>query len=152
MFNGSSSYITASGLGITGNTSFTISTWVNTTSSGSNLFFFLGNGTINSSLYISVESGGVVRVGDFGTDLFSSTTSINDGNWHHIALTSNGTTTKLYIDGSESNSLSYTWAISVDNMELGRGTSSYYYNGSIDNVRIFNRALDSGEVTQLYNE
>ena len=153
VFSGSSSsYITASGLGITGNTSFTISTWVNTTSSGAKLFFFLGNGTINSSLYMSVESGGVVRVGDFGTDLFSSTTSVNDGNWHHIALTSNGTTTKLYIDGSESNSLSYTWAISTDNMELGRGTSSYYYNGKLDQVRIYSSALDSTDVEKLYKE
>ena len=153
-FNGSSSYITASGLGVTGNSAFSTSTWVKTTSTG--LFFFFGNGTLNSSFYISVETGGAysgnVRVGNFGTDLFTSSASVNDGNWHHVAFTSDGTTSKLYINGSESNSTSHTWAISADIIELGRGTSSYYFNGSLDQVRVFNKALSSSEITTLYGE
>lgn len=151
-FNGSSSYITASGLGLTGNPTFSVSTWINTTSSSADLFFFLGAGSTNASFYISVESGGVVRVGEFGFDLFSSTTTVNDGNWHHIAFTSDGTTSKLYIDGTESNSVANIFAISTDTLELGRGTSSYYYEGKLDQVRIFNKALSQSEVTTLYGE
>jgi hypothetical protein len=153
-FNGSSSYISASGSGITGNNPFSVSIWVNSTSTG--LFFFLGNstvsGSLNTSFYISVETGGNVRVGNFGTDLFTSSASINDGSWHHVAFTSNGTTSKLYIDGSESNTTSHTWAISASLMELGRGTSNYYFNGSIDQVRIYDSALSAANVTTLYNE
>ena len=157
-FNGSSSYISASGSGITGNNPFSVSIWVNSTSTG--LFFFLGNstvsGSLNTSFYISVETGGSysgnVRVGNFGTDLFTSSASIDDGSWHHVAFTSNGTTSKLYIDGSESNTTSHTWAISASLMEIGRGTSSYYFNGSIDQVRIYDSALSAADVSTLYKE
>ena len=154
VFNGSNAYISASGSWITGNNPFSVSIWVNSTSTG--LFFFLGNsttsGSLNTSFYISVETGGAVRVGDFGTDLFTSSTSVGDGNWHHVAFTSDGTTSKLYIDGSESNSTLYTWAISAAFMEIGRGTSNYYFNGKIDQVRVFNSALPQAAVTALYNE
>ena len=150
VFNGSSGYITVTGLGITGNSSFTVSTWVKTTSSG--LFFFFGNGGLNASFYINVNSNGTITVGEFDFDLYTSTATVNNGGWHHVAFTSDGTTSKLYIDGLESNSATNTFAISADIMELGRGTASYYFPGSLDQVRIFNSALSAGNVTSLYNE
>ena len=157
-FNGSSSYVSNSSSLTSGNNPFSVSVWVNTTSTG--VFFFLGNstvsGSLNTSFYISVETGGAysgnVRIGNFGTDLFTSSTSVDDGNWHHIAFTSDGTTSKLYIDGTESNTTLHTWAISAALLEIGRGTSSYYFNGSIDQVRIFNTALTAAQVTELYEE
>ena len=149
-FNGSSSYISATGLGITGNSTFTVSTWINTTSSG--VFFFFGNGALNASFFIQVTSGGNITVGEFDFNLFTSSQTVNDGAWHNIVFTTDGTTSKLYIDGSQTNILANTFNISADIMEIGRGTSSYYYNGSIDQVRIFNRALRPYEVEALYTE
>ncbi|MDP2672103.1 MAG: LamG-like jellyroll fold domain-containing protein [Candidatus Daviesbacteria bacterium] len=35
--------------------------------------------------------------------------------------------------------------------EIGRSFNPYYFNGSIDDVRIYNRALSAGEVTNLFN-
>ena len=150
VFNGSSSYITATGLGITGNTSFSVSVWIKTTSSG--VFFFFGNGALNASFYIEANSGGNIRVGEFDFDLFTSAQTVNDGGWHNIVFTSDSITSKLYIDGSQTNSVANTFNISADIMEIGRGTSSYYFNGSIDQVRVFNTALTPLEIEALYTE
>ena len=149
-FNGSSSYIYATGLGITGNVSFSVSIWIKTISSG--LFFFFGDGSLYASFYISVNANGTLTVGEFDYNLYTTTETVNDNNWHYVTFTSNGITSKLYIDGTETNSISNTFNISADRIELGRGSSSYYFNGSLDQVRIFNKAITAAEVTTLYNE
>ena len=85
---------------------------------------------------------------------------LTDGVWHHIALTDNGSTgVKLYVDGlniTSPTSSSSTTSTNT-NLQIGRGrnnggTISDYTNGSLDQVRIFDRALDGDEVFKLYAE
>lgn len=85
-----------------------------------------------------------------------------DGNWHHIVVTDD-TVVRLYIDGVEKtlgnrfgnpgNSLFDYWA--YDSFKIGAeyysGTSQTHFNGLIDDVRIYNRALSSFEIQQLYS-
>ncbi len=56
---------------------------------------------------------------------------ITDTRWHHVVITTNTSVTASAI-------------------KLGKGGSSYL-NGSLDDVRIYNRALSATEVQQLYN-
>jgi hypothetical protein len=90
-----------------------------------------------------------------GQTIITSTSSVSDNYWHHIVGTWDGSDMKLYIDGSLNVSESMTTSpvsFNSDNAELGRFPSSAaYYNGKIDEVAIWNRALSSEEISRLYH-
>ena len=77
-------------------------------------------------------------------------TDISDQTWHHVAVTYNGTTAQLYIDGSAAGaaltaSLNYaTWSF------FKVPGNEYYLDGFIDNVGYWHKCLDSDEVSALY--
>lgn len=75
--------------------------------------------------------------------------------WYHIVYTVSGTTSTLYINGvNKGTSTVSSIGTSSGAMELGASTapSDQWLDGVIDQVRIFNRALTSTEVSTLYNE
>ncbi|MCX6724165.1 MAG: LamG domain-containing protein [Candidatus Staskawiczbacteria bacterium] len=94
-------------------------------------------------------------------DVYTSD-SITNGNWHYVAVTYDGSSTaagaKIYIDGTSRSlatahdTLSATIQNSIS-LQMGGSspTNRQYFNGSLSDVRIYNRALSSAEVTQLYN-
>jgi hypothetical protein len=80
------------------------------------------------------------------------------GSWVHIVGTYDGSTIKLYRDNVLDGSLSYTGGVQydTDGFYIGRrhdagGAGSIYWNGKIGQTMIWNRALTSAEVTELYN-
>ncbi|MDP3899712.1 MAG: LamG-like jellyroll fold domain-containing protein [bacterium] len=79
----------------------------------------------------------------------------NLNKWVYITATYASGYRAVYIDGQLIASDSLTGnlgAISDDtNLGKGPGVNDYYFNGNIDDVRIYNRALTSAEVTELYN-
>ena len=79
-----------------------------------------------------------------------------DNNWHNITLVINGTSQKLYLDGSLVQT--YTSSISAgtagtQNYTIGRygDYNGHYFEGELSNVQIWQAALSSTEVTTLYN-
>jgi hypothetical protein len=70
------------------------------------------------------------------------TTDIDDGKWHHIALTYNGAVMALYIDGIIDGTLNATVPINTNNFEVRIGsnaqTGARYLNGEVDEIRIWN--------------
>lgn len=74
--------------------------------------------------------------------------------WHHVAFYMNNSTIKLYVDGALDNTLSSNVVINYDNTNvyLG-GTNSGIFNaplnGTIDEVRFYNRELSSTEVAGI---
>jgi len=82
----------------------------------------------------------------------SFTPSIDITQWHHYAGTYDGTTIKLYIDGSPVASTTYAGTINNDTGYLAIGLDdgqARYFNGFIDEVAIFNRALGDSEISAL---
>ncbi len=74
--------------------------------------------------------------------------------WHQVVGTFDGTIARLYIDGNEVNATDYSGSIPVTNAEslmIGARQSGNYFNGTIDQVRIYNRALSPEEVESLYD-
>jgi len=88
-------------------------------------------------------------------DLINSTTNITDNLWHHVVGIYNGTAALLYVDGNlEDNATQTLFDITSVNRASGIGASPYtsekYFNGSMDDVIIFNRSLSEEEIRGLY--
>ena len=85
-----------------------------------------------------------------------STTTISDTDWHHYALTFDGTTGRMYVDGSLDSTQTTTNSVSTANssysLKLGsEGSGVSFFNGNVDELAIFNRVLTADEVSYLYN-
>jgi RHS repeat-associated protein len=71
------------------------------------------------------------------------------GQWHHVAATWDGATFKIYVDGVEraSAALTGTPETSTDALYLGASYGSAdWFNGRLDEVRVYNRALTPAEI------
>ncbi|MCZ2337361.1 MAG: LamG domain-containing protein, partial [Chitinophagales bacterium] len=85
----------------------------------------------------------------------TSTSTYNDGSWHHAVGTFDGNNVKLYIDGQLIGTV--TAAVNIyyesDEITIGRdgGVSSRYFTGQMDELKIYNRALTEQEIIAQYN-
>jgi hypothetical protein len=149
-------------------TTSTLAVWVKTTQTGSNTHSQapaitgvdqagttsdINWGTLNASGQIGIyvgDSGGVY-----------STTPVNDGQWHHVAITRDAFTgqVQLYIDGVLNGSAAldvgtkaaqfYLIGALTDRNNAGYVTGANYFNGQLDEVRIYNRVLTATEISAL---
>jgi hypothetical protein len=88
-----------------------------------------------------------------------TTATVIDNTWHHIAfaLNDNADTVNIYVDGSEA--LSFTSTVSIldtDLFSLGQEydaglTTGDFYNGRLDDVKVYDYALNETQVRRLYN-
>jgi len=89
-----------------------------------------------------------------GTDGILTYTPPNDTLWHHYLLTFNAGTAALYIDGNSKNlsgTLTYTTLHSqTADFEIGRLSTLSSANGLFDEVALWTTALDSSNVSEIY--
>jgi len=81
--------------------------------------------------------------------------AITDNNWHHIAVTIEGVSVKGYIDGVQSGTTqTFSGTRQSSNLPflIGKQKDGFYFNGVIDEVRIYNRALSADEIRMHYNQ
>jgi sugar lactone lactonase YvrE len=83
---------------------------------------------------------------------------VNDGQWHHVAVTYNGTSETVYLDGASIGSKPFTQTSYNTSYQYRLGTGlagnwpaaptsgSYYFNGQIDEPTFYTRALSAAEV------
>ena len=80
---------------------------------------------------------------------------VNDGQWHHVAGVYDGTGIYLYVDGAVDNSVPASGTISTNDFPVMIGENAErpgrFWNGLMDDVSIFSRALDGTEITNLKN-
>ncbi|MDP2703688.1 MAG: LamG domain-containing protein, partial [bacterium] len=84
-----------------------------------------------------------------------STTTLSDNVWYHLVGTYDGANSRLYVNGVQEDSDAQTCTLfnSVTAASIGRPgayTSAISFNGQIDDVRVWNRALSATEVMVLY--
>ena len=92
------------------------------------------------------------------TSLFSlSYSNTPDNNWHHLVGVYNpSTSVQIYLDGvlvkEQLVSIPASQYNGSNNLQIGaRGDSTGFFNGSIDEVGIFNTALTDAEIQSIYN-
>ena len=118
-----------------------------------------GNGTIgvpwNNQAYFFVNAP---NYGNGITNALFSNNVTNNNSWHMITGVKNGNKYKLYFDNVLQDSIidNYSPLGSTDNMLFGHEsiwgfTCEQWYNGKLDDIGIWNRALTQQEITDLYN-
>ena len=108
---------------------------------------FLAGDDEGSKLFFILADGGSV-----GAQL-SSTTDPTTGTWYHVVATYNGTTKRLYINGSEeANASASAPNFSTGVFSLGaEAVYGFYADAIIDEVGFWSRAITADEVAELYN-
>ena len=164
-FNGSSSYITT---GVDFQTLFaggdyTVSMWVNKNTDTTAFFA----GTINSSatngMYLGwVDSSNsnpnsirfIERNSSTSATSIISTASYTFGQWLNIVVVRDGNTSFLYVNGTAQGSATNASITHATDFTFGRAGAynSLLFQGKIDQVRIYNTALDQAAVTALQLE
>jgi hypothetical protein len=134
----------------------TIESWIYPTKSGSNTQDVLtkAGATVNSGYIFPRTSSGwsnlVFRMRPNGANFIEVVVSYNLLNaWHHVAATYDGFKMKVYIDGILMGQRDYAGQISINNNDLTLGNQpgySEYFGGSLDEVRVWNRALSQCEI------
>lgn len=172
-FNGTSSVVHLDASSVESLTAGSISLWINPStllpaneriihkgdSTGATTGFIIAGigtgGDLIGGFEVGGEWDGLNWSASTNVKKFALNLSVNT--WYHLALTYNSTDKlKLYVNGvnGEENNTDYQWSSGTGNyFTLGRraGAASAYFNGVIDEVGIWNRALTQAEVSTLYN-
>ena len=168
-FDGWNDYISATSAVLpTGNDDYTLSAWIyNIDSSGSGGSSIIGWGNYgisnNANAFrlaantpdecSSTEGKGLINYwGGEDNDLVTCTNNLTLNEWHHVAASFDGTTRKIYLDGVliGSDNPSGHDVPNTDNFRIGSTNSVDYFNGSIDEVMVFNRSLSAEEIKMIY--
>jgi hypothetical protein len=131
----------------------TMSAWLKTNDvSNSNRFAVAyGMAAVNSAMVLG-QSGTQLIGGGYG-DAINVNGFWEIGTWHHIVLTYDGDTAKLYADGNMLTSSYMNWSLVLDKVYVGRQVNDLkYWNGYVDDVRIYNKVLSDAEILDLYNQ
>lgn len=157
-FNGSSQYVALNDLDVSGS-AITVSAWVyptvaaqngkvvgkhsSTTDAQGTLGLTSGNATFETT------TGGVYHIATSASTLALNT-------WSYIVGVYDGANTKVYVNGVLATPVASTGALANNNYgwAIGRinaSTSSNYFTGSIDEVKILSRALNDSDVLAEYN-
>ncbi len=154
-FDGVDDYVSGSGVNIA-SSPFTISAWVKANSFSSKQFFSIGTGeNPRQAMHLRLTSATSFKFGLFFDDL--DVTMVDMSNrWTHIVVTLDSSyTQKVYQDGKFINSRTAGGYFSGNtSWNIGRWVtySNEYFNGLIDDIRIYNYDLTADQVRQIYNE
>eukprot|EP01037_Dinobryon_pediforme_P017555 gene17555-17758_t len=146
---------------------FTISLWFNTTVAGGKLIGYgnLQTGASNNyDRHLYMNNAGQLFWGVYpGTYcLVSTTSSYNDGYWHHVVASIGPTYgLRLYVDDVlQGSNPSFTvpavstgyWRIAYDNLRTWPSSpSSNYYSGKLDDIAVYNSELTPSQITTSDN-
>jgi hypothetical protein len=175
-FDGTDDYLNTSTIVTPSATSGTISAWIKIPASAGSVLspimswtdMNINSATVkpmfacrNGKLRFYFQDGGTVDIVE------GSSTGLNDNAWHHVAVTSDGSSYAIYLDGSAetltvitgSNSGSWVGDISggtLTDTDIGASRrhpsvgGSTYAVGNIDEVAVWDSALTAGQIDNIY--
>jgi hypothetical protein len=109
---------------------------------GEFVYTLYGNGDLNQPYTLIYSSGAEHGMGGGGTLPLNT--------WTHLSATYDGSTIRLYRNGALVSSLSYAGSIQTSTGPLDIGANMVWtdevFNGRIDEVRVYNRALTASQI------
>ena len=163
-FDGINDYIDLTALGLGGNKSRSVSVWVKVDSLATNRpVFCYGNESTGQGFNFEIKTDGAILVGYYSRDWTTTTAPITTNTWHHIVITYKGglvqdaSNTGIYVNNvplDKTSTGSYSGVANTGNnsYEIGKRKAFRYFDGQIDSVKVYDKALTQAEITALYNE
>jgi len=158
-FNGIDNYITisnaSSNLQFTGDLS--ICAWINF-SGGVQNPRIVSHDQFNGYEFLTLGTGAIRQLRfHFGNNDITSVIDLNENTLYFVCVSKSGNSITFYANGIvdyQANVINSNASYSIPNPEIGRKATDEtdYYGGNIDDIRIYNRALNEDEITALYNE
>lgn len=158
IFNNTSTYVNRTITTAGFSNSYTISYWAKKSNIDNCMAFGFADG---NRLNLYPNSGTICwNTGDSAQNPFQSggtniaLSKYNNNQWHHYAITGNGSVTKLYIDGVAVGNAKTYKAISGSQLFISGWSTAADYKwtgGSISDFRIYATALSAADVKELYN-
>jgi hypothetical protein len=146
------------------NSACTVCCWFKTTSVTQQFILEIYATTLTGNyqqVYIAINQGntnGRIRFSAFDSSYSEHDLDVNsqsnDGNWHFVALVASSAGLEGYLDGSLIGSVSLTSlnAAQTFALEVGATFNGQYFNGAIDEVQVYNRALSVAEIQTYYQQ
>lgn len=110
--------------------------------------WILGHGNTTGTFRFLIKIGGTIYRDE-------SSTGFSTGTFHHVVGTYDGSKVHLYVDGAEVGSAlsaSGSMPATLPGVRIGnRSSDNNYYNGTVDEVKIFSRALTAKEIKAEYD-
>jgi len=158
-FDGNDEVIATGYKGISGSTARTIAAWIKTSTTGAITYWGRDLTGQKSSFRVQNDNGigGSIRL-EINNGRICGSTDLRDNQWHHVcAVLPDGATNisqvLLYVDGqleAYSHILSNTINTgTLDDFKIGNDGLNRYFNGLIDEVRLYSRALSVEEINDL---
>jgi hypothetical protein len=139
-------------------TSATVCAWVlpgNFTQTGIAVYLGADNGIGSDGFGFGLNGNSTLQgfdpyiAGGFFSSGYSFTST---SQWVHVAMVrSGGDTFTFFVNGVRTPTSTLVFAAPPTDFTIGGQNGVRYFNGAVDDVRIFNRALNSNEVLQVYN-
>lgn len=125
--------------------------WLNVTTTPSVIYRKWASGAEDKILVVDAS---VVTIGEYPTTTINFNCACPTGVWFHLCYTSSGTSKKLYINGRWVGTVTRAGvpADSTGIFTIAADNQGGYYNFDIAKVKIYNKALNSFEIKQLYYE
>lgn len=137
--------------------SITISFWTNISLWDNTYAAFIDkSNSVSQGQYGAVASSAPYVQTDLGGQYFRYARTLNRNVWYLISYTWDGQKLRYYLNGSITDSSSFSGTVTADNfpLEIGKHTSvtTKYLKGKMDDIRIYNRALSGQEILKLFYE
>jgi len=159
-FDGVNDYVNAGNSSIFNSQAFSVVLWLNSAIIDSSYDTAIHKGLDYDRewgilRYASTNGGGITAyIYNSSNGQFELRSIVPEvGRWYHGALTFDGQTARLYINGTlmVSRIIIGNRKITAHNLTIGSMSDpTHFWNGTIDEVRIYNRALTEEEINQLY--
>ncbi|MFC5402673.1 glycoside hydrolase domain-containing protein [Cohnella soli] len=151
VFDGLKDGIDLGKAGISGQ--WTASMWVKREDSAAGSASLLGSpeGALKLEQWNNTNKVGMTK---FGVADYTFNYTAPIGTWVNLTFVSNGSSTTLYVNGNIQDSIAASMTLPLDTIGYIKanpvaGRDSDYLKGTLDEVKIFRRALSAGEVSQL---
>ncbi|MBR1516525.1 MAG: LamG domain-containing protein [Bacteroidales bacterium] len=137
---------------ILGNNDFTVAFWVKDFGETT---FFSENGDYNLYFFASTNNFGIGKKNYYGLGNFDyQPKSLMSSGWHHLVImySKEERNCYLYVDGVRVDLIDWTYGSGGGKLIFGAAVQGLSQSSfKIDNIRIYNRILDSDEVSTIYN-
>lgn len=162
-------YITLPDASVLKSTSMTVSLWVkidgyNPAPTSENFIYTIINSSTNAyfgtfGMLVNTSNGKYFSVSQNGPSesKFGYSLNPNNATWQHYVLSSDYDSLRMYIDGIKQWSIykGFNSTFTSDSIYIGVSGNTTYHgnlNGSVDDIRVYNRVLSSLEIDSLFNE